>query len=124
LTIEKVKDIVGEIICSCPKTAKFEIMQKIVRNMVFKKEKMRQSFMQEILNAADAAAYKQALYQQINRYDEKKIIKNYYKYYQGVTTKGTDNDRVIEFSGVDMNLIIHEQVHDDEKIPRTNPNFI
>ena len=90
LTIEKVKDIVGEIICSCPKTVKFEIMQKIVRNMVFRGEKMRQSFMQEILNAADAAAYRQALQNQINRYDEKKIIKNYYKHYHNVTTKGSD----------------------------------
>ena len=58
LTIERVKDIVGEIICCCPKTVKFEIMQKIIGNMVFRKEKMRQSFMQEILNAADSAAYK------------------------------------------------------------------
>ena len=58
LTIERVKDIVGELICSCPKTVKFEVMQKIIGNMVFKKEKMRQSFMQEILNAAGAAAYK------------------------------------------------------------------
>ena len=33
LTIERVKDIVGEIICSCPKTVKFEVMQKIIRNM-------------------------------------------------------------------------------------------
>ena len=71
LTIERVKDIVGELICTCPKTVKFELMQKIIQNMVFKGQKMRQSFMQEILNAADSAAYKQALELQINRKDDR-----------------------------------------------------
>jgi hypothetical protein len=41
LTVEKVKDIVGEIMSSCPKTYKFEIMEKIIKNMVFKNLKMR-----------------------------------------------------------------------------------
>ena len=123
LTIERVKDIVGELICSCPKTVKFEVMQKIIGNMVFKKEKMRQSFMQEILNAADAAAYKQALEQQINRVGDRQTIKDYYRKYQETPTSGTPNDRVIEFSGVDMNLVIHEQVH-ERSPPPLDPNFV
>tara|TARA_B110000285_G_scaffold231585_1_gene300625 strand:- start:812 stop:1483 length:672 start_codon:yes stop_codon:yes gene_type:complete len=98
-------------------------MQKIIGNMVFKKEKMRQSFMQEILNAADAAAYKQALEQQINRVGDRQTIKDYYRKYQETPTSGTPNDRVIEFSGVDMNLVIHEQVH-ERSPPPPDPNFV
>lgn len=51
LTIERIKDIVGEIMSSCQKKMKYEILETIMKGVIFQKKKLRESFMQEILNA-------------------------------------------------------------------------
>jgi len=55
LTIERVKDIVGEIMCSCQKKMRYFILENIMKGVIFENKKLRESFMQEILTAADDA---------------------------------------------------------------------
>lgn len=61
LTIERIKDIVGEIMSSCQKKMKYEILETIMKGVIFQKKKLRESFMQEILNAQESASYRLAL---------------------------------------------------------------
>ena len=112
--------------CSCPKTVKFEIMEKIIKNMVFKNEKMRQSFMQEILNAADTASYRRALEDKINiKTDDKfRTVKEYYLEFKKTTTRGTPYERIMELSEVDMNLAIHDQIKKEIQPIPWDPNFV
>ena len=56
LTIERIKDIVGEIMSSCTKKLNYEIIEYIMRGVVYDKKKLRESFLQEILNAQGYAA--------------------------------------------------------------------
>jgi hypothetical protein len=58
LAIERIKDIVGEIMNTCSKTMRYEILQKIMRGVIFDQKRLRESFMQEILTAADDAIYR------------------------------------------------------------------
>lgn len=55
LTIERIKDIVGEIMTTCEKKMKYSILEKVMRSVVFDKKMLRESFMQEILIAAENA---------------------------------------------------------------------
>ena len=50
LTIERIKDVVGEIMGSC-RNLKYEVLNKIMRGVIFEQKKLRESFMQEILKA-------------------------------------------------------------------------
>lgn len=101
LTIERIKDIVGEIMSSCQKKMKYEILEAIMKGVIFQKKKLRESFMQEILNAQDSASYRLALEAHIN---------------SGIKPKQTDlksgiidphyaknYDRIINLHAVDMN---------------------
>lgn len=45
LTIERIKDIVGEIMNSCQKKMKYEILETIMRGVIFQKKRLRESFM-------------------------------------------------------------------------------
>lgn len=45
LTIERIKDIVGEIMSSCQKKMKYEILETIMKGVIFQKKKLRESFM-------------------------------------------------------------------------------
>ena len=76
LTIERIKDVVGEIMNSCAKKMKYEILEKIMKGVIFEKKKVRQSFLQEILNAADNSSYRNALekYIKYNRFS----VANYF----------------------------------------------
>lgn len=60
LTIERIKDVVGEIMGSC-KDLKYEILNKIMRGVIFEQKRLRESFMQEILKAQENAVYKSSL---------------------------------------------------------------
>ena len=42
LTIERIKDIVGEIMSSCAGKMKFEILEVIMKGVVFEKKKLRE----------------------------------------------------------------------------------
>ena len=66
LTIERVKDIVGEIMCSCQKKMRYFILENIMKGVIFEKKKLRESFMQEILTAADDAQFRIELQKYIN----------------------------------------------------------
>ena len=60
LTIERIKDVVGEIMGSC-KNLKYETLNKIMRGVIFEQKRLRESFMQEILKAQENAVYKSSL---------------------------------------------------------------
>ena len=45
LTIERIKDIVGEIMSTCEKKMKYEILEYIMKGVVFEKKKLRESFL-------------------------------------------------------------------------------
>lgn len=60
LTIERIKDVVGEIMGSC-KDLKYTILNKIMRGVIFEQKRLRDSFMQEILKAEENAVYKSSL---------------------------------------------------------------
>jgi hypothetical protein len=60
LTIERIKDVVGEIMGSC-RDLKYEILNKIMRGVIFEQRRLRESFMQEILRAQENAVYKSSL---------------------------------------------------------------
>lgn len=69
LTIERIKDVVGEIMGSC-KNLKYEVLNKIMRGVIFEQKKLRESFMQEILKAQENAVYKSSL-------EEYLLLRNY-----------------------------------------------
>jgi len=51
LSIERIKDIVGEIMGTCEKKMKYDIIEYIMKGVVYERKKLRESFLQEILNA-------------------------------------------------------------------------
>jgi hypothetical protein len=61
LTIERIKDIVGEIMSSCAGKMRYEILEIIMKGVLFEKKKLRESFMQEILNSSEQSAFKNCL---------------------------------------------------------------
>lgn len=69
LYIEKIKDIVGLILAYCTKNMKYEVLEIIMRGVIFKKQKLRESFMQEILKASEEAEFENALQYYINHND-------------------------------------------------------
>ena len=75
LTIERIKDIVGEIMGSCAGKMKYEILEVIVKGVIFEGKKLRESFMQEVLNSADQASYRNLLERYIN--ENKLYCKSY-----------------------------------------------
>ena len=112
LTIERIKDIVGEIMSSCQKKMKYEILEAIMKGVIFQKKKLRESFMQEILNAQDSASYRLALEAHINSGIKPKqtdlksgiVDPNYAKKYE----------RIINFNAADIN---------DRPVDEKDPTF-
>lgn len=51
----------GEIMNSCQKKMRYDILQTFMKGVIYDQKKLRESFMQEILNAADSATYRLAL---------------------------------------------------------------
>ena len=51
LTIERIKDIVGQLMSSCEGKLKYEILQSLMKGVIFDGKPLRESFLQEILNA-------------------------------------------------------------------------
>ena len=41
LTIERIKDIVGEILCHCPDKMVYTILEYIMKGVIFEKKKLR-----------------------------------------------------------------------------------
>lgn len=65
LYIERIKDIVGEVM-SIAKTLNYDMIEYIMRNVVYNKKVLRESFFQEILNASSYSSMTQALEKYIN----------------------------------------------------------
>lgn len=66
MMIEKIKDIVGSIMGTCPNTMKYEILEVIMKGVIFEKKKLRDSFMQEILNSGQKTTYMLELEKYLN----------------------------------------------------------
>ena len=66
LAIERIKDIVGEIMATCAKNMKYQILEYIMKGVVFDKKTLRESFLQEILHASGSASFANAIENYIN----------------------------------------------------------
>ena len=66
LTIELVRDIIGLIISSCAEAMEFEILQYILKGVIYDEKRIRPSFVQEILSASDKSKFKRNLEKYIN----------------------------------------------------------
>lgn len=66
VTIERIKDVVGEVMSSC-RNLQFELLESIMSRVVFAKKTLRESFLQEALNSAGDAGYRVALQHYINQ---------------------------------------------------------
>lgn len=128
LYIEKIKDIVGEIMGSCQKQLKYEILEYIMIGVIFERKMLRESFMQELLKAADNAAFRQSLQSYLNA--NGLTVRGYFQHGGGATQaleatatsavsapgggteaaalarSGANNraDRILAISWVDMSL--------------------
>jgi hypothetical protein len=65
-TIEKIKNIVGEIMQSCRGKLEYQIIQYIIKGTIFEKRQLRESFMQEMIGDADNAAFRIGLMNYLN----------------------------------------------------------
>ena len=101
LTIERIKDIVAQIMSACQKRMKYQILETIMKGVIFQNKKLRESFMQEILIAADNATYKVALEEFININN----IKTQHYFHEITEENGRlpRHERIIDFSQVDLN---------------------
>jgi len=66
LSIERIKDIVGEIMSSCQIEMEYPIIEYIMKNVIFEKKCLRESFMQEVLNSAGVANYRITIQDYLN----------------------------------------------------------
>lgn len=103
LTIERIKDIVGEVMSTCQAKLEFEILEYIIKGKVFESKVIRESFLQEILNAAVDASYRNALEQYMNQ-KGLTIIQNDPK-----SMQAPRHERIIQVSPVDVNRTIAEE---------------
>jgi hypothetical protein len=101
LTIERIKDIVGEIMSSCAGKMKFEILEVIMKGVIFENKKLRESFMQEILNSAQNATYKTCLEKELNLNE---LHCRQYFAEKDQVFEAPIHERVIEYSLVDVNF--------------------
>ena len=67
LTIAKIKDSIAEVICHCKQHMQYELLQSMMRTIIFNKKPLRQSFIQETLKAVDNARIRIALENYINQ---------------------------------------------------------
>ena len=66
LVVEKIKDIAAEVMSTCEEKLKFELLQVILKGVMYKNQILRDSFMQEILSQSDKQTYKFAVQKYIN----------------------------------------------------------
>jgi hypothetical protein len=118
LTIERIKDIVGEIMNTCTKNMNYDILEYIMRGVVFHKKKLRESFLQEILNAQSSASFSNALEIYINQQGIT-IYDKYKKFAKGDKLKQFEDryERIIQFCQMDINrtLINFNMLDRDDK---------
>lgn len=105
LSIERIKDIVGEIMGTCEKKMKYDIIEYIMKGVVYERKKLRESFLQEILNAQSQANFANALEVYINRrkmtiFEKKEVQEN--KVYDYPKYKNRF-ERVIQYANLDVN---------------------
>ena len=49
ITIDRIKDILSEIMYTCQKKMKYQILEYIVKGVIFERKNIRESFIQELL---------------------------------------------------------------------------
>ena len=76
---------------NCQKEMRYDILHKIMQSVQFQKKRIRQSFVQEILNTADQSTYKREMQKYINN------------------EMGQD-DRIIEICRADINTTVVEKI--------------
>ena len=126
LTIERIKGIVGGIMGSCQKKMRYELCEVIVKGVVFEKRPLRQSVMQEVLRAADSAAYLTAFQAYINR--NGLTIENFLDDTPGaeatLTQQRKSTERVIEISEIDVNVTAANINGEDSGDTEKDKNFL
>ena len=55
-----IKDVIGEIMSSCTKK-KYNLLEYVMKMVLFEKNPLRDSFLQEVLYAAGNATYRNSL---------------------------------------------------------------
>ena len=113
LTIERIKDIVGEIMSSCAGKMKYEILEIIMKGVIFEKKKLRESFMQEILNSAENATFKNSLEIYMNQ-NEMHCRKYFGE--KGEVFEHPIYERIIEFAQVDVNYKYVQRENEFHKV--------
>ena len=138
LTIERIKDVVGEIMSSCRGKLQFELLECIMARVLFGKKIIRQSFMQEALNASEQSSYRVALQNYINQ--------NHFKIYRSEQNsevddwsnedsddardegeeayerrKSREKQRIIEFSWVDLSNALAVDDHWNDVLAPPQP---
>lgn len=112
LTIELIKDVIGEVMSACKKR-KYPILEYIMKMVLYEKNALRDSFMQEVLYAAENAAFRNSLQSYLNengmktasavlRFDPE--TQQVLPFDEHELAKET-TERVIEVADVDMNVL-------------------
>lgn len=120
LTIELVRDIIGLITASCAQAMEFEIIEYIMKGVIYEQKRIRPSFVQEILTASEQSKFKRNLEKYLN--DNKLTIESYYR----AMDKKTDKDhhhkpkhqyeRIINLNHVDINDIHVYSTHKKKEV--------
>ena len=100
LYIERIKDIVGEIMASCAGKMKYEILEIIMKGLVFEKKKLRESFMQEILIASESSNFKNSLERYMN--ENELHCRRYFPETNPEEFLEPMHERIIEYATVDV----------------------
>lgn len=111
LTIENVRDIIGLITASCAEKMEFEIVEYIMKGVVYENRRLRPSFVQEILSASDESKFKKNLEKYLN--ENHLTIECFFrnqrhkqlKCNSRKDKKGYAHERIIDLNYVDVNDI-------------------
>ena len=122
LTIERIKDIVGEIMASCAGKMKYEILEIIMKGLVFEKKKLRESFMQEMLIASESSNFKNSLEKYMN--ENELHCRRYFPETNPEDLLEPMHERIIEYATVDVCYEYIERIDEmlNEK-PAENPDL-
>ena len=101
LNIERIKDIVAEIMSAC-QVMEFELLESIMKSVVFAKMKIRESFMQDMLFVFMNAEFRGGLEQYI--FHNKLSVNEFYRIgVQDPFDIESHRERIIDMNRVDIN---------------------
>lgn len=101
LNIERIKDIVAEIMSAC-QTMEFDLLENIMKQVVFQKLKIRESFMQEMLLVQSIAEFRGGLEQYI--FNNRLSVNEFFRIEkQTPFDLESHRERIISLNRVDLN---------------------